>query len=112
MWFSARSVNAIDFACLDRLQRPHLITCLDFTRFFKLFDHCFDFLTQIRKHAVHLTLGAEKETEGDSAVVKTDLVTDRPAKLRVKAPNKANYALRLLSKAIAGCIRKWNKYLL
>ena len=71
--------------------------------FFKLFDHCFDFLTQIRRHAVHLIMGAEKETEGYSAVANTDLVTDRPAKLRVRAPSKTNYALRLLTKAIAGC---------
>ena len=38
---------------------------------------------------VHLLLSAEKETETHSAVVKSNLVTDRPAKLRVKAPKKS-----------------------
>lgn len=79
-------------ACNGLSDRTGLSSCHDFTRFFKLFDHCFDFLTQIRKHAVHLLFSAEKETETHSAVVKTDLVTDRPAKLSVKPPNKANYS--------------------
>ena len=105
-------VAAISLRIERTTQRFHG-ACHDFTRFFKIFNHCFDFLTQIRKHqhAVHLIF-AEKETETHSAVVNTDLVTDRPAKLRVRAPSKANYALRLLTKAIPGCIRKWNKYLL
>ena len=90
----------------DTFDRTELSACHDFTRFFKLFDHCFDFLTQftqIRRHAVHLIMGAEKETENHSAVVKTDLLSGRPAKLRGRAPSKTNYALRLLTKAIAGC---------
>lgn len=94
-------VVAISLRIERTTQRFHG-ACHDFTRFFKIFD----FLTQIRKHqhAVHLIF-AEKETETHSAVVNTDLVTDRPAKLRVRAPSKANYALRLLTKAIAGCIK-------
>ena len=72
----------------DTFDRTELSACHDFTRFFKLFDHCFDFLTQIRRHAVHLIMGAEKETEADSAVANTDLVTRRPAKLRLRPPSK------------------------
>ena len=83
-------VAAISLRIERTTQRFHG-ACHDFTRFFKIFNHCFDFLTQIRKHqhAVHLIF-AEKETETHSAVVNTDLVTDRPAKLRVRAPSKAN----------------------
>ena len=106
VWFLARSVNAISGKPrLEALDQDSfgLSACHDFTRFFKLFDHCFDFLTQIRRHAVHLIMGAEKETENHSAVVKTDLLSGRPAKLRGRAPSKTNYALRLLTKAIAGC---------
>ena len=93
-----------------------LSACHDFTRFFKLFDHCFDFLTQIRRHAVHLIMGAEKETEEDSAVANTDLVTRRPAKLRLRAPSKTKQTMLRVcwprrSHGVT-CIRKWNKYLL
>ena len=49
---------------------------------------------------------AEKEMEKRFVVLNTVLVSDRPAKLRVRAPSTANYALRLLTKAKAECIRE------
>ena len=100
----------------DTFDRTELSACHDFTRFFKLFDHCFDFLTQIRRHAVHLIMGAEKETEADSAVANTDLVTRRPAKLRLRPPSKTKQTTLCVCRPRRShgvtCIRKWNKYLL
>lgn len=107
-------VAAISLRIERTTQRFHG-ACHDFTRFFKIFNHCFDFLTQIRKHqhAVHLIF-AEKETETHSAVGywfgywpagKAESKGAQQSKV-------ANYSLRVLTKAIAGCIRKWNKYLL
>ena len=95
-------VAAISLRIEKTSQRFHG-ACHDFTRFFKDFDRCFDFLTQIRKHALHLIF-AEKETEEHFVVVNTVLVSDRPAKLRVRAPSTANYALRLLTKGKTVCI--------
>ena len=97
-------VAAISLQIERTSQRFHG-ACHDFTRFFKNFDRCFDFLTQIRKHSLHLIF-AEKEMEKHFVVLNTVLVSDRPAKLRVRAPSTANYALRLLTKAKAECIRE------